>query len=125
MRRAFETLICVSITLLSAARGECQAQPSSIAFRNETKIAVIIQGTSTVGGMIRRGQPIVVAPGQVVGEFNVPPGARVYSAYDAKTPSKVLALDVPFTIPPGANILISVRQLPNNTIGLVPEAAKR
>jgi hypothetical protein len=124
MRRAFEILICVSMTLVWTARGECQP-PSSIAFRNDTKIAVIIQGTSTVGGMIRRGQPIVVAPGQVVGEFNVPAGGRVYSAYDAKTPSKVLALDVLFTIPPGANILISVRQLPNNTIGLVPEAAKR
>jgi hypothetical protein len=105
-----------------AGPASSQVPAASMTFRNDLKIAVIVQGTSAVGGMIRRGQPVVIASGRAGGDFNVPAGKRFYSVYDANQPSRVLAKDVPFDIPAGANVLISIRMLPNNQIGLVPEA---
>jgi len=117
------SLVC---GLLIAQTNAAPAQGPGVAvlFRNDTKSPVIIQGISSVGGMIRRGQPVVIAPNHSGGDFNVPSGSRVYSVYDADHPSRVLAKDVPFHIPAGTNLLISVRSLPNNTVGLVPEAAR-
>ncbi|MEI7685095.1 MAG: hypothetical protein WCL32_08720 [Planctomycetota bacterium] len=101
-----------------------QGPGTAIFFRNDTKTAIIIQGYSAVGGMIRRGQPIVVSPGHGGGDFNIPPGTRIYTVYDANQPSRILAKDVPLVIPAGANIIASVRNLPNNQVGIVPEGTR-
>jgi hypothetical protein len=106
---------------LGAGNAPGQVPAASLTFRNDTKAAVIVQGTSNVGGMIRRGQPVLVAAGRTGGDFNVPAGQRSYTVYDANQPSRVLAKDVSFVVPAGANVLISIRLLPNNQIGLVPE----
>jgi hypothetical protein len=109
---------------LGAESALSQAPVASINFRNDLNAPVIIQGTSITGGMIRRGQPVLVAPGKSGGEFNVPAGVRFYTVYDANQPTRVLARDVRFEIPAGANLVISVRVHPNNQVVLVPEVRK-
>lgn len=116
--------LMLGLMLLSPGDVSSQGPGAAVLFRNQTKGPVIVQGISSVGGMVRRGQPVVVAPGQGGGDFNVPAGARVYSVYDANQPSRVLAKDVPFNIPAGTNLLIAIRVLPNNQVALVPEAAR-
>jgi len=117
--------IVLSLALgIGAGSAQSQAPGASINFRNDLNAPVIIQGTAVAGGMIRRGQPILVAPGKTGGDFNVPAGARFYTVYDANQPTRVLARDVRFDIPAGANLVISVRLLPNNQVGLAPEARK-
>jgi hypothetical protein len=109
--------------LAGALAGVVVAQPMAIvavAFRNELKTPVIVQGTSSVNGMIRRGPPILVAAGRVSGDFNVPLGPRLYSVYDANQPSRVLARDVQVNVLPGRNITFGIRPI-GNQVGLVPE----
>jgi len=115
-------IVCL---VLGMGAGSAQSQAlASINFRNDLNAPLIIQGTAVVGGMIRRGQPIVVAPGKTGGDFNVPPGVRFYTVYDASQPTRVLARDVRFDIPAGANLVIAVRILPNNQVVLMPEVRK-
>ncbi len=114
-------LACGLLLASFADRAQSQGPAASLVFRNELQTPVIIQGISNVGGMIRRGQPILVAPGRVGGDFNVPAGVRSYSVYDANQPSRVLAKDVPIVVPAGGNVVIAVRLFPNNQVGLVPE----
>ena len=92
----------------------------SIGFRNELKTPVIVQGISKINGMVRRGPPILVPAGRMSGDFNVPPGLRVYSVYDAKQPSRVLARDVPVTVLPGRNLSFAIRGV-GAQAALIPE----
>src|SRR5262249_37094101 len=109
MRAWYLNLAVIGLMLgLSAGSAQCQA-PASLVFRNVLKSPVISQGTTVLGGMVRRGQPVLVAPGKAGGDFNVPAGVRFYTVYDANQPTRVLAKDVRFEIPPGSNLLISVR----------------
>lgn len=112
--------------MLGQGSGSAQspAPVASITFRNDLNTPVIVQGTSIFGGMIRRGQPVLVAPGKTGGDFNVPTGARWYTVYDANQPTRLLAKDVRFDVPPGSNSLISIRILPTNQVVLVPETRK-
>jgi hypothetical protein len=105
---------------LGAGTAYSQAPVASMVFRNDTNAPVIVQGTSIIGGMIRRGPPILVAPGKALGDFNVPAGRRFYSVYDANQPSRVLAKDVPFDVPAGASVIVAIR-IVNNQFVLVPE----
>lgn len=118
-------LLGLSIGLLLAilsGPAASQGPGASIAFRNETNSPVIVQGVSNVAGMVRRGQPVLVGPARIGGDFNVPAGPRVYSVYDANQPSRVLAKDVPFQVPATGYVVVSVRSLPNNQIVLIPDA---
>ncbi|MCI0641631.1 MAG: hypothetical protein L0Y70_21355 [Gemmataceae bacterium] len=79
-----------------------QQQPTSpstgIGFKNDFKVAIIVQGWSVVNGQQRRGQPLLINPGKVAWDNNVPsPGKRYYSVYDANQPSKVYLRD--FAVP--------------------------
>lgn len=63
----------------------------SVGFRNDTPTAIIVQGTSKVNNVPRRGQPFSVAPGKINYDNNVPFGIpRFISIYDAAQPSKIL-----------------------------------
>jgi hypothetical protein len=81
-------IVCVLTALAvgpGSPSGEAQGQAPGpgIGFRNDLKIPVIVQGVSLVNNMQRRGQPILVNPGKVVWDNNLPTGFRVYSVYDA------------------------------------------
>jgi hypothetical protein len=56
----------------------------AVGFRNETKFPIIVQGSTMVNGMPKRGQLIQIAPGKIGAENNVPAGDRVYTVYDGQ-----------------------------------------
>ena len=70
----------------------------SLGFRNDTKAAIIVQGASKVNNQFRRGQPIVVAPGQTGFDNHVPMGVRFITIYDATQPSRILLANFPVSV---------------------------
>jgi len=66
------------------------AQAAGIGFRNNLKTPVIVQGASVVNGMLRRGQPLLIAPAKIGWDNNLPPGVRFITIYDANQPSNIL-----------------------------------
>jgi len=101
--------VLIAMLGLSLAPAPAQGPLTSIAFRNETPVAVIVQGISIVNGMLRRGQPLLVVRGRAAGDFNVPAGLRVYSVYDANQPSRVLVKDQPVNVVQGRNLSFAIR----------------
>ena len=97
-----------------------QGMVITIGFRNDLKTPVIIQGVSQIGGMVRRGPPIVVLPGRLGGDFNVPAGRRIYNVYDANQPTRVLARDVTVNVLPGRNLSFAIKGAGNQAM-VVPE----
>lgn len=120
--RAQLRALAVACLLAGALVGIAAAQPMSVSvvFRNELKTPVIVQGTSSVNGMIRRGLPIIIPAGRVAADSNVPLGTRLYSVYDANQPQRVLARDVQVNVIPARNITFGIRPI-GNQVGLVPE----
>jgi hypothetical protein len=106
MRRA--VIACAIATCLAgtpwiapgvrAQVGGVQGGGAAVAFRNEMKTPVIVQGTTIVNGMPKRGQALVIQPGQKQLEFNVPPGIRYYMVFDAARPSIVLVRNLPVPV---------------------------
>lgn len=102
--------------MASSGSVQAQGQPTTvtIGFRNDTKNAVIVQGTSVIKGVPRRGQPLLVDVGKTTYENNVPAGVRLVSVYDGAQPSRVLLRDYPLTI--GQNDLaVLIRSHPTNS----------
>jgi hypothetical protein len=87
MAKLLGLLAVVGLALTPAA---VQAQ---IAFRNDLKSAVYIQGASVVGGMIRRGPAILIPAGKTASDRRLPFGLRQYTIYDANQPNRVLFRD--------------------------------
>ena len=69
-----------------------------IAFKNEFPGPIIVQGTSKINNMVRNGQPILIQPGRVGWDLNVPPGPRLINIFDANQPQRILLQNkqVPF-----------------------------
>ncbi|MCI0376555.1 MAG: hypothetical protein L0215_03000 [Gemmataceae bacterium] len=108
IRRAISLTLVLFIggLLLSGGESRAQGKPqpkqpavsTGIGFKNDFKVAIIVQGWSIVDGQQRRGQPLLINPGKVAWDNNIPsPGKRFYSIYDANQPSKVYLRD--FAVP--------------------------
>ncbi len=69
------------------------AQAAGLGFRNELKIAILVQGESTVNGVLRRGPLLLIHPGKIVWDTNVPEGDRRVTVYEAAQPNRVLWRD--------------------------------
>ena len=113
--------LCLMAVALSNSPVVAQFPIGSVGFRNDLKTPVIIQGVSQVNGQLRRGQPLVVAPGRTAIDAALPIGMRVYTVYDANQPGRVLARDVPVAVLPGRPASRVVRQTPNGQVAIVPE----
>lgn len=102
---------------------QAQNRGPSIGFRNDAKVAVIVQGATDVKGMQRRGQPLLIQPGKTSYDTNLPAGDRFITIYDANQPSKVLHRS---KIPLGkVDLFFAIRPGPGNPpqIILVPDKA--
>ena len=92
---------------------------AGIAFRNDLRTPVVVQGESIVNGMVRRGQPVPIPSGRVGQDPQVPVGLRQITIYDASRPGNPV-LDretVPYT---GQNLRFIIRQGPAGSVQLVP-----
>ena len=117
---------CLALTawpILPAAAA--QGQPAGIGFRNATNAPVIVQGASVVNGTLRRGQPILIPPGKVGWDNNLPAGKRFITIYDANQPTRVLYRDPPHGGQPfqGRDLFFGIRPVPREIrVHLAPEA---
>ncbi|MBX9680197.1 MAG: hypothetical protein K2X38_15660 [Gemmataceae bacterium] len=120
MNVGLRALFAIALLVATFAASLVSAQPpgagaATIQFRNETKMAVIVQGTSTMNGMLRRGQPMLLTPGKSASDFNVPAGYRVYSVYDANQPTHVLVRDKAVMVQPGRDASFIVTPVPGSS----------
>lgn len=72
-----------------------QVPGTTIGFRNDTKTPIIVQGTSKVNNLPRRGQPIFVPVGRI-GFDSAPIGIRFINIYDAQ--QRILLADFPIIV---------------------------
>ena len=115
-------LIALCLTAAFSAPAVAQVVPSgAVSFRNELTIPVVLQGVSQLKAGIKRGAPIVIAPGKSATEFNAPAGMRIYNVYDANQPQRVLGRNVQVAVFPGRPVVRVVRQDANMQIVVAPE----
>ena len=118
MRRVTSTAFIATLLVLLVFR-DAPAQPpavatgTTIAFRNELTVPVIVVGSSVVNGVLRRGQPLIVRPGKLALDGNLPPGVRLYTIYDANQPSTVLLRNFPVQLR-GQDLFLAIKASPTN-----------
>jgi hypothetical protein len=106
MRQVITALFAMTCLACAAPAAHAQA---AVGFRNETPLPLIIQGCSVINGMQRRGMPMVVAPGRVTFDINVPLGfPRFYTVHNANQPAHILLRDFQVPVARG-DILLIVR----------------
>jgi len=117
--------------LIALAAITCLATPAgaqnfpSVGFKNETPLPLIIQGSTIVHGVPRRGAPLVVAPGRMTFDVNAPPGVRFYTVLNGNQPAQVLLRNFPVPLQ-GGDVLLIVRpspQAPGQVQFILPGAA--
>ena len=80
--------ICLTAVLAAPAHAQGVVPAGVGHLQNHLTVPVVVQGGSRVGPAIKRGAPMVIAPGKSLTEFGVPAGVRVYNVYDANQPQK-------------------------------------
>lgn len=66
------------------------ADASGLGFQNKTTSRILVQGTTVVNGMVRKGPLLVIEPGKTVWDVNVPAGNRSITVCDGFQPSRIL-----------------------------------
>jgi hypothetical protein len=95
-----------------------QAPAAGIGFRNETNSPIVVQGATFVGGMLRRGQALVIYPNRSALDQRLPLGTRLITIYDGNQPNRLLLRErVEFR---GQDLLFRVRQVPGGGVQLQP-----
>jgi hypothetical protein len=99
-RKACIFIFVVSLVLSLGVESPVPAQNpgAGVGFRNDTKVAVIVQGWTVVNNMPRRGQALLINPGKTVWDNNLPSGTRYFSIYDASQPTRVYLRDSPVSV---------------------------
>jgi hypothetical protein len=69
-------------------------QAAGIAFHNELKTPVIVQGASNVNNVLRRWPPLTILPGKMDWDTHLPPGKRLIVIYDAQMRNRPLLQQV-------------------------------
>jgi hypothetical protein len=112
MNRLRNSLLIGALACVLGMAGSCYAQgiglPGvTLGFRNDTKSAIIVQGATKLHNQIRRGQPVIIAPGRIGYDVNVPHGIRFITIYDATQPSRILLVNFPLAIQHRATFSVS------------------
>jgi hypothetical protein len=84
------TILVAVITLVTALGLPGVSAAAGIGFRNETDLAIRVQGAVYVNGAILRSPSFVVPVGQTGWDFKVPVGNRLIYIYDAQRPNRTL-----------------------------------
>jgi hypothetical protein len=79
---------CLALALLGGL--PARAAAAGIGFQNGLNVRVVVQGSSVVNNVVRRGQPLVLPPGKILWDTNLPPGDREIAIYDAQMPARIL-----------------------------------
>jgi hypothetical protein len=104
-------------------KGGGDPPPVNVSFRNETKMTLLVRGSSIVkNNVVRRWDPVVIQDGKTGFDNNVPPGKRSVTIIDYKT-NRPLLVNFQFTVPAGRDLPLVIRSVPNdpNRIILTPD----
>lgn len=116
---AMLAMLCLAFVGLETANCQPQSQPlgpqpgAAIGFRNETKMSIVVQGHSVVNNQHRRGQPILLSPGKIAFDANLPAGTRFFTIYDSNQTSRIMMLNQPVT-PQGKDLFFTIRMSSTN-----------
>ncbi len=109
MRHHHWKLVAASIAVLALLSAGKQATAGGIGFRNETAQPVIVQGSSVVNSMVRRGRPLLIYTNRVAWDNKLAPGHRTITIYDAKRTTQILfRKTIPFQ---GRDMFFAIRIL--------------
>ena len=86
LRNACLGLVALAVLGVLPAR----AAAGGMGFRNDLNIPIIVQGESVIDGVLRRGQPLLIAPGKAAYDTNLKAGNRRITVYDANNTTRVL-----------------------------------
>jgi hypothetical protein len=65
------------------------ASGQSLTIRNDTTAPLVLQVAAVVRGVLQRGRPALLAPGDTTPAITIP-GNKILTIYDAKAPNRVL-----------------------------------
>jgi hypothetical protein len=98
--------------LLLLVLASVPVQAAGIGFKSNIPIPIIVQGHQNVDNMLRRGAPVLIAPGKLGWDLNLKKGIRFITIYDARQPTRVLFQDkVDFL---GQDMLFTINRDPRN-----------
>jgi len=98
--------------------GNPDPPPVNVSFRNDTKMTLLVRGSSLVKGAFRRWDPIIIPDGKVGFDNNVPPGKRSVTIIDYKT-NRPLLVDYRFVVPAGRDLSLVIRSEASNPNRLI------
>ena len=90
-----------------------EPQPVSIGFRNDTKMTVVVRGSSVVNGMIRGRQPVLIRNGKIGFDNNIAPGQHRITIIDYNQ-NRPLLVDFPIVVPQGRDLQLVIRVSPTD-----------
>jgi hypothetical protein len=95
------------------AHAQAGGSAVAVGFRNELKTPVVVQGYTLVNGMKKYGTAMVILPGKISAENNIPVGSvRFYTVVDANRPNQIQHVnDAPIKIGP-QDLFIGIRGMP-------------
>jgi hypothetical protein len=76
--------------LLTLGTVPALAGPPTIGYRNDTKVAVVVQGLSIINNRLRRDRVHILQPGEVAYDTVAIAGNRLVVVADAKQPTRTL-----------------------------------
>jgi hypothetical protein len=114
MRFSFRYLRSGGLGVLLVLLLASAASAAGIGFKNGHRIPIIVQGATVENAVLRRGQPLLIAPGKMAWDVNLKAGPRIITVYDANQPTRVLYTGpVPFA---GRDLLFTVSPMPRNPL---------
>ena len=90
-----------------------EPQPVSISFRNDTKVTVVVRGSSLVKGMVRGRQPVQIRDGKTGYDNNIQPGQHRITIIDYNQ-NRPLLVDFPIVVPQGRDLQLVIRVSPTD-----------
>lgn len=79
------TGLCLVVLLVCGT----QAKAAWIGYKNDTPHTVVVQGSSNVGGQVRKGQPHQINPREAAWD-QVTAGVKTITVFDPQQPNRVL-----------------------------------
>ena len=106
-------MTCLVFSVCDTAQAQVN-KPVTVGFRNRTEVNVIVKGYTIVNGVQRAGPNLQIKKKDGIAfEFNVPPGIRFYTIYDANNPTRILLRDHPVPIQ-NRDLLLDIVPMPGS-----------
>jgi hypothetical protein len=91
MFASFRSRILPPLAALVAVVGlSGSAEAGWVTIKNHTDRVIVVQELVVTNGVVKRGKPIRLLPGETVKEYQTKPGAKKVEVFDAHSPARPL-----------------------------------